>query len=145
MSVGKQLTIETMSKSWNNFVLVIVLALLQGFAPLLHAHVHDISQPGKIHFHAFEFDAPQAPVDAGVSHLKSHLADADAIGVESAGKTDRDLFVLDDSAYTLQAAPYVSPFAQAPPALLFTVLFSFIPSVVHLLPPAQAPPGAFLS
>ena len=137
--------IQTMSKSWNNFALVILLALLQGFAPLLHAHVRDISQPGKMHFHAFEFEAAQAPVDAGLTQLKSHLADSDAIGVASAGTNDRDHVVFDDVMQALTAAPFPSPLAQAPPALFFTALPGFVAFLAHFLPPSQAPPGAFLS
>lgn len=136
-------TIQTMSKSWNNFALVILLALLQGFAPLLHAHVHDISQPGKMHFHAFEFEAAQASTDAGLTQLKSHLADSDAIGVDSAGKNDHDHVVFDAAMQALTAAPFSSPFAQAPPALFFAALPGFVAFLAHFLPPSQAPPGAF--
>jgi hypothetical protein len=126
-------------------MLVLLLALLQGFAPLLHAHVHDVSQPGMPHFHAFEFDAPQSPVESGVQQLKAHLADSDAIGVESAGKNDREPVVQADAALALPTAPFSRPFALAPPRAAYVVVTHFPAHFAHLLPPSQAPPGVSLN
>lgn len=126
-------------------MLVLLLALLQGFAPLLHAHVHDVSQPGMPHFHAFEFDAPQSPVESGVQQLKAHLADSDAIGVESAGKNDHEPVVQADAALALPTAPFSRPFALAPPLYAFAAVTGFTARSAHLLPPSQAPPGASLN
>jgi hypothetical protein len=134
-----------MSKSWNNFVLIMLLALLQGFAPLLHAHVHDISQPGKMHFHAFEFDAPHSPVESGVQQLTSHLADSDAIGVESVGKNDHEPVVQVDAALALPTSPFSQPFALAPPLPVFAADINFPAHLAHRLPPPQAPPGVSLN
>lgn len=134
-----------MSRSWNNFVLVMLLALLQGFAPLLHAHVHDISQPGKMHFHAFEFDTPTSSEDPGLQQLKFHLADSDAIGVESAGKNDHEPLVQADAAQALPTVPFSRLLALAPPVFSAAVLSRFISRSAHLLPPSQAPPGVSLN
>jgi len=72
-----------MTRSWKNIVLVMCLALLQSIAPLLHAHVHDLSVPGKIHLPTLEVDVADTPADTGVYQIKTHLADEDAIGMES--------------------------------------------------------------
>ncbi|MDR3391652.1 MAG: hypothetical protein P4L77_07950 [Sulfuriferula sp.] len=123
-------------------MLVTVLALLQGIAPLLHAHVHDLSIPGKIHFHTLEVDANDTPGNAGTFQLTKHLADEDAIGMESAGKNEFDLSITDLTAlvshilvalipvaivFTVDAPklldasstpPYLRPYSLAPPALV---------------------------
>jgi len=138
-------SLKFMTGAWANFALVILLALLQGIAPLLHAHVHDISQPGKIHFHTFEFEATQAPADAGLTQLTPHLADSGVIGVARAGTNDLDRVVIDDVMQALMAVPFLSPFAQASPAWWFVALPGFVASFTHFLPPSQAPPGASLS
>jgi hypothetical protein len=129
-----------MIRYWRNVVLVTVLALLQGIAPLLHAHVHDLSIPGKIHFHTLEVDVNDTPGNAGTSQLTKHLADEDAIGMESAGRNEFDLNVTDLTAlvscilvalipvalvFSLDAPklgdasstqPYLRPYSLAPPA-----------------------------
>lgn len=120
-------------------MLVMCLALLQSIAPLLHAHVHDLSIPGKIHFHTLEVDVNDTPVDTGVYQLKNHLADEDAIGMESVGKNEFDLSVMDLTAIVSRilvalipvsavfiadapvymgassSPPYLRPFSLAPP------------------------------
>ncbi len=129
-----------MSRSWLNIVLVMLLALLQSIAPLLHAHVHDLSVPGKIHFHTLEIDVNDTPVDTGVFQLTKHLADEDAVGIESVGKNEFELSVMTDLTFmvsrllvslipvtqlfiidapvfngALFSPPYLLPFSIAPP------------------------------
>jgi hypothetical protein len=88
-----------MTKSVFTLGLIIWLALLQGIAPLLHAHVHDLSMPGTIHLPALGVDANAEMAvhhaELGWHQLRTHLSDDDAIGVESAGKNEQDLAVLD--------------------------------------------------
>ncbi|MFA5171329.1 MAG: hypothetical protein WC426_07165 [Sulfuriferula sp.] len=75
--------------------LVIWLAMLQGVAPLLHAHVHDLSSPGKVHMPNLEIDVNHMPIESGMYQMKASLVDEDAIGIESAGKNDSDISVMD--------------------------------------------------
>lgn len=129
-----------MSKSWQNIVLVMCLALLQSIAPLLHAHVHDLSIPGKIHFHTLEVDLADTPVQTGVYQLKTHLADEDAIGMESVEKNEFDISVTDVTALVsriLVALIPVSPvfIANTP------VLMGALASPPYLRPLTLAPPA----
>ena len=116
-----------MIRSWKNIVLVMCLALLQSIAPLLHAHVHDLSMPGKIHFHTLEVDVADTPVETGVYQLKKHLADEDAIGMESVGKNEFDVGVVDMT------------------ALISRILVALIPSTQLIIADVPAVPGAFAS
>lgn len=108
-------------------MLVMCLALLQSIAPLLHAHVHDLSMPGKIHFHTLEVDVADTPVETGVYQLKKHLADEDAIGMESVGKNEFDVGVVDMT------------------ALISRILVALIPSTQLIIADVPALPGAFAS
>lgn len=133
---------KRMIKSWQNIVLVMCLSLLQSIAPLLHAHVHDLSIPGKIHFHTLEVDVADTPVNTGMYQLKTHLADEDAIGMESVGKNEFNISVIDLMALVsrilvtlipatplfiagapvfmvaLASPPYLRPLSLAPPAFV---------------------------
>lgn len=133
-----------MIKSWQNIVLVMCLALLQSIAPLLHAHLHDVSIPGKIHFHTLEVDPSYTPVDTGVYQLTKHLADEDAIGMESVGKNEFSLSISNltalISAILVALLPVTLLFIMdAPPSL--GALFS----PPYLLPYSSAPPPAQLN
>ncbi len=121
--------------------LLIWLALLQSIAPLLHAHIHDLSVPDKIHVHSLTIDTNQLPVASGLYQIKNHLADEDAIGMASVGKNEFDLTVMNvllltaiillalvpalRSVWTvaphitgaLRAPPYSLPWSLAPPAI----------------------------
>ena len=133
-----------MIKSWQNIVLVMCLALLQSIAPLLHAHVHDMSIPGKIHFHSLEVNLAETPVENGVYQLTKHLADEDAIGMESVGKNEFDLSVSNLTALVSHILVTLMPVtrlfmmdAPVTPGTLF--------STPYLLPFSSAPPPAGLS
>ena len=133
-----------MIKSWQNIVLVMCLALLQSIAPLLHAHLHDVSIPGKIHFHTLEVDPAYTPADTGVYQLTKHLADEDAIGMESVGKNEFSLSISNLTALISAILVALLPVTQlfmkeAPPrpGALFCPPF--------LLPYSSAPPPAQLN
>ena len=121
--------------------LLIWLALLQSIAPLLHAHIHDLSIPDKIHVHSLAIDVNQLPIESGLYQMKNHLADEDAIGMVSTGKNEFDLTVMNVLSLiaiilvafvptlrvvwtveprilrALHAPPYFLPWSLAPPPL----------------------------
>jgi hypothetical protein len=131
-----------MTPGRNRFIVLILLALLQCFAPLLHAHAHGISVEGKVHMHG----EGEAPVLASSIHeysgLPSFVADRDespVIAMAQEYRHDSTIALSDDprSALTnyspefslVRPIPvetvcvvppggrcgYLSPFSQAPP------------------------------
>lgn len=133
-----------MLRSWKNLFVVLLLALLQGIAPLLHAHVHDFSMPGKIHFHALEIGVPQGQADTGVYQIKSHQADSAAIGMENAGKNDQDRLVIAPPVLGAASSAFSLLCPRAPPLYAPAAAAAFPPDP-HFLPPSHAPPGANFS
>ena len=136
-----------MSRSWNNFILVMLLALLQGIAPLLHAHVLEFSMPDKIHIDGMEVDLLHSQTDAGLHQLHLHVDESTAIGMESAGKNDKDdkgEMAVSSPMLGVVAAAFTLPRATAPPSSPFLAEIAPHPSGFYLLPPPHAPPGAHL-
>lgn len=123
-------------------MLVMLLALLQCVAPLLHAHAHDVSAPGKVHFHAMEMgDAPSAP---GLHELKSHLADSDAISMELASKNEPDTLIA-DAVQAISAASGFTLLVMSAIATLWSPDVDVFISASHFHPPSQAPPRLLFS
>jgi hypothetical protein len=122
------------------WVLIIWLALLQGMAPLLHAHVHGLSSPGKVHMPNLEIDVEHMTTESGMYQMKKIPADEeDAIGMESVGKNELDISVMD---VFLLVAIILLTLLPAP-GLVWTNLFR-IPAVfrtpAYALPWSLAPP-----
>lgn len=136
-----------MSRSWNKFTLIFLLGLLQGIAPLLHAHVLEFSMPHKIHIDGLELEQTHDKLDAGVYQLHLHADESTAIGMESAGKNDKDdkgEMAVSSPILGVVAAAFTLPRATAPPSFPFLVEIAPHPSGFYLLPPPHAPPGAHL-
>ncbi|MDP2782962.1 MAG: hypothetical protein Q8O38_00010 [Sulfurimicrobium sp.] len=131
-----------MTPGRNRFLVLILLALLQCFAPLLHAHTHGISVEGKVHMHG-EGEAPvlASPIRE-YSGLPSFVADRDespVIAMAQEYRHDSTIALSDDPqpALTISSpefslarpilvepacivppggrCSYLSPFSQAPP------------------------------
>ncbi|PWB58071.1 MAG: hypothetical protein C3F18_03065 [Nitrosomonadales bacterium] len=134
-----------MTSSRSRFLVLFLLALLQCFAPLLHAHAHGISVEGKVHMHG----EGEAPLLASPVHehpaFQSFMADRDEAPVIAMAQEFRQ-----DSTIALSGDPqpvltvsspefsavrpvpagpaclvspggrcsYLSPFSQAPPSAL---------------------------
>ncbi len=136
-----------MSRSWNKFTLILLLGLLQGIAPLLHAHVLEFSMPNKIHIDGIEVDLAHNKLDAGVHQLHLHADESTAIGMESAGKNDKDdkgEMAVSSPILGVVAAAFTLPRATAPPSFPFLAEIAPHPSGFYLHPPPHAPPGAHL-
>lgn len=126
-------------KSSLTWVLIIWLALLQGMAPLLHAHVHDLYSPGKIHMPNLEIDTNHMSAESAMYQMKANLAEEDAIGMESPGKNEWDMSVMD--VFLLVAILVLASLPAL--GLVWTNLFR-IPAVFrtpsYALPWSLAPP-----
>lgn len=131
-----------MSLGRNRFFLLVLLALLQCFAPLLHAHTHGIPATVGVHLHdldglyAANDRAPDTPRlaaqrdDAPVIAMASELRQDCAIEVAHADQPAVPAHWLKPSAeapllvYPLSVSPpggrccYSHPFSQAPPSAL---------------------------
>lgn len=131
-----------MSTGRNKFVLLLMLALLQCFAPLLHAHTHGIGGASGVHLDgvsellvadsgkpAFEADRSDAPAIAMVQEYRQNrsisLQGADQPVLASSALSSSTVFfqipVLAASVSSvLPGGPpiYSRPFSQAPPAAL---------------------------
>ncbi|MDA8327853.1 MAG: hypothetical protein M0Z83_02645 [Betaproteobacteria bacterium] len=135
------LPVSEMMKLWLTWGLVVWLALMQGIAPLLHAHVHDLSVPGKIHIQGLDEAMNHLPGKSVVSQIQTYSTD-DSISMESLGKNEHQInlaavcllvavillalarlpcliritpvYVID----ALSAPPYTLPWSLAPPTLL---------------------------
>lgn len=117
------------------FIIVACIALLQCFAPLIHAHAHEVPGEAHVHIHADELDIPaQAP--GATPRIKAPDSTSTAIGVSQEFK--RDFFLL----------PILGLIVVA--FLLADVVSRHVPSLrrqpapkrtlPHSHPPATAPP-----
>lgn len=130
-----------MIRVWSNFTLIFLLALLQGVAPLLHAHVFEVSIPNKIHVDGLEIEVPYQQVDPGVHQLNFHSDESKAIGMETAGKNNQEEMGVSAPTQGLVSMAFAMLPATAPPLLmLLTAIRSPLPNF-YLLPPPQAPPA----
>jgi hypothetical protein len=125
------------------WVLILWLALLQSMAPLLHAHVHGLSSPGKVHMPNLEIDTEHMSTESGMYQMKTTPVDEeDAIGMESADKNDWDISVTDVlllvAVILLAMLPVQRLLQKNSPRLLCA-----IPSLPYALPWSLAPPALY--
>ena len=119
-----------------NLHVVVLLAFLQCFAPLLHAHALGNYQSSDVHFH-LDHNALEHDAKPGKAELQSTQTELPAISMAQEFKKDSVLSVITDIAPPLRYVPQVSVGAQSRITdLLFQPPFRFSSH----LPPAQAPP-----
>ncbi|MHB1332926.1 MAG: hypothetical protein ACYCY1_10035 [Sulfuriferula sp.] len=118
--------------------------MLQGLAPLLHAHVLEFSMPNKIHIDGLEIDVSHHPVDEDAPQLKLQADESTAIGMQSAYKNDKRDLVVNAFVPAMSAVAFTLPLATAPPLFAFLAAIAPHPSGFHFLPPPHAPPGVHL-
>ncbi|MDO9190284.1 MAG: hypothetical protein Q8K43_00265 [Sulfurimicrobium sp.] len=134
-----------MNSSRNRFFVLFLMALLQCFAPLLHAHAHGVSVEGKVHMHGEGKAAMLASLHREHPELPSFVAERDeapVIAMAQEFRHDSSIALSDPPQLALpvsflefslvrpvQAEPvctaspedrcsYLSPFPQAPPSIL---------------------------
>lgn len=129
-----------MSPSRNKFVLIILLALLQCFAPLLHAHTHGSSVASGVHIDGM---GELAIADSGQPAFTAERGhDAPAITMAQEYRQDSSI-ALPDGDLAVLAAPALSLFAVSfrTPFLAASIATSFPGGpLLHSRPFSQAPP-----
>lgn len=114
-----------MSPSRNKFFLLLLLALLQCFAPLLHAHAHGLSMAGGVHLDGVE---QLLVTDSGATSVMAERGDAPAIAMAREYRRDSIIAVL-DAAQPVLATPLFSF-----PAAFFDLP---LPVAIVITPPAR--------
>lgn len=131
-----------MISSRNRFLVLILLSLLQCFAPLLHAHAHGVSVTGKVHLHgegearlpahdhpelpSFTADRDEAPVIAMAQEFRHDNAMVLSGDPQTAVPLSFQEFSLTRPlplgparlVFAGGRCSYLSPFPQAPPSVL---------------------------
>lgn len=127
-----------MARNWKQLSLLAVLAFLQCFAPLLHAHADGVSATYGVHFHLLDsLTADEAALGQPV--VKSSKEDYPAIGMAQEYKKDKDFLVLQSPVPLIARFPVTFP--QESRCLPLSACLSPASSAVsYFLPPANAPP-----
>lgn len=129
-----------MSTNRNKFVLVILLALLQCFAPLLHAHAHGQSVAGGVHMHGDVDRLFADTASPGTPNLLAERVDAPVVAMAREYRQD--------SAIALSDADHPAPAISSPLSSFFQQPFLAVfvsPSLPcgllsYSRPFSQAPP-----
>ncbi len=121
-----------------NIYLIVLLAMLQCFAPLLHAHTMGMSHVSGVHAH-FDHDMLDlGAAEAGKPEVKITKSEFPAIGVAQEYKKEYVLFAAND-----QVSPSLNFPVLSVNRNVFAVSGQIYPSILHFyhpLPFAQAPP-----
>lgn len=125
-----------MSRKWKNLHVIVLLAFLQCFAPLLHAHALGNFQSSGVHFH-LDNDMLEHSAKAGKADLQSSQTELPAITMAQEFKKDAVLFVINDVDLPFRYPSQVLVYAHSPHGNLLHQPLYFFSS---RLPPAQAPP-----
>ena len=130
---------KSMFNKLKNLHVVVLLAFLQCFAPLLHAHALGNYQSSGVHFH-LDNDMLEHDAKPGKVELQSSQTELPVISMAQEFKKDAVLCLIPDLAPPFRYLSQVSVSAQSSITdLFYQPSFRFSAT----LPPAQAPP--FLS
>lgn len=132
-----------MTPNRNTFVLIVLLALLQCFAPLLHAHTLGGGHDGGVHLydvaelHSGGFDSGNTPV------FSAHGDESPAIGMAQEYRQDGAMLLFDVAQPVLLQSP---PLASRQESFPFHTHYAAPPGVSsgHFIPFPQAPPPALI-
>ena len=122
----------------NKFAVLLLLALLQCFAPLLHAHVHGLAAAGRVHIDGVD---ELIAVNSGGPAFEAAQDDAAAIAMP-AELRHRSTIVLPEIGQAILAAaalPHPAPALQ-PPAGAGVCAFCAAPPI-YSQPFSRAPPA----
>lgn len=126
----------------NSFVLIILLTLLQCFAPLLHAHTFGVGQDGGVHLYEV------SKLHSGDQHaahphvIDAHGDESPAIGMVQEYRQDSAILLSNAvQPLLLLQSPQIS---SQPEQLPLDPLYAAPPggSSSHFIPFSQAPPAA---
>lgn len=125
-----------MSTSQNKFILLMLLALLQCFAPLLHAHTHGLSAASGVHIDGVN---ELLVADSGKPAFMVDREEAPAIAMAQEYRQDGAI-ALSDAEQPALITRFFATFIRLPfLAASVVVAFSGGPPL-YSLPFAQAPP-----
>ena len=124
---------------WKNIYLVVVLAFLQCFAPLLHAHTLGMTHIDGVHFHFDNDMLDHDDIEAGKPVLQISKTEFPAIGMAQEYKKDYGFFITDDLGALPPAltTPFLTALSLSVAGQLHQITFRFY----HPLPFSQAPPA----
>ncbi|BCB27115.1 hypothetical protein SKTS_20010 [Sulfurimicrobium lacus] len=132
-----------MSTSRNKFVLLLLLALLQCFAPLLHAHTHGIGGASGVHLDGVD---ELVVADSGKPAFMADRSDAPAIAMVQEYRQNRSisLHADDQPALAASALSFSTVFFQLP--FLAPSVVTTLPGgpLIYSRPFSQAPPAALI-
>lgn len=130
-----------MTQSRNSFVLILLLALLQCFAPLLHAHAHGQSGVSGVHLHA-GIEWQLAGYSSSTTNLIAERVDAPVIAMVQEYRQDSAMLLSDADQPGPTASPSTASFSS--PSVLAIAAAGIFPdtSPLYLRPFSQAPPPA---
>lgn len=132
-----------MTPSRNSFVLILLLTLLQCFAPLLHAHTFGVGQGGGVHLYDV-VELHSGGLDAGHTQvLDAHGDESPAIGMAQEYRQDSAMVLSDVAQLALVQFPQISSrYGQSLP----TAHGASPPggSCSHFIPFSQAPPAVLI-
>lgn len=132
-----------MTPNRNSFVLIILLTLLQCFAPLLHAHTFGVGQSGGVHLYQATVSHAGGSDNTHAHLVSAHGDEAPAIGMAQEYRQDSAIVLSDVAQPLLEQFPRISSRYEhhpldshhaAPPG----------GSSSHLIPFSQAPPQALI-
>ncbi|TCV85382.1 hypothetical protein [Sulfurirhabdus autotrophica] len=115
---------------------IVLLAFLQCFAPLLHAHALGNYQSSGVHFH-LDYDMLEHSAKPGKAELQTSQTELPAITMAQEFKKDAVLFIITDVVLPFRYPSQVLNYIHSRHSdLLHQPLYLF----TSRLPPAQAPP-----
>ena len=128
-----------MIQSWKNFHIVLLLAFLQCFAPMLHAHAMGDSSGDGVHFHADDYALASTNVLPNQPAYEVCADEYPAIGMAQVYKKDI-FFIAADSPFLFTWAANVLTQSQQAPALVSKLLGVSAYLAPYSLSLSQAPP-----
>jgi len=128
-----------MIQSWKNFHIVFLLAFLQCFAPMLHAHAMGDSSGNEVHFHADDYALASSNVLPNQPAYEVCADEYPAIGMAQVYKKDI-FFVPADSPFLFSWEANALTQSRQLPVLVSNPLGVFAYLAPYSLSLSQAPP-----
>lgn len=133
-----------MTQSRNSFVLLFLLALLQCFAPLLHAHTHGQSGVSGVHMHGDVERLLENASSPVLPRLIAERVDAPVIAMAQEYRQD-SVMLLSDAGQPAPAISFPPRFSSRQPVLAASVVLESPGGASPYSQPfSQAPPPALI-
>lgn len=126
-----------------SITLIILLALLQCFAPLLHAHAHGQSGAGGVHLHG-GIEWQLADSSSGLPGLIAERVDAPVIAMVQEYRQDSAMVLSDADQPSLAISSSLTSFSLSFSPTVIASRHSPGGSLPYARPFSQAPPSALI-